>query len=50
MVVGTGLPVIGSGIVLGTSTSRPSTFTLNVSTGGGVAGGGLAVVAAVDMA
>src|SRR5437016_6339184 len=34
MVVGTGLPDIGSGIALSTSTSRPSTFTLIFSIGG----------------
>src|SRR6266498_2240152 len=34
MVVATGLPVIGSGVVLGTSTTLPSTLTVRVSTGG----------------
>src|SRR3954467_13108626 len=32
IVVGIGLPVIGSGIVLGTVTALPSTFTVTVST------------------
>ena len=35
MVVGTGLPETGSGIVFGTSTSLPFTLTLILSTGGG---------------
>src|SRR5437899_12193869 len=34
IVVGIGLPVIGSGMVLGTSTGRPSTFTWSLSTCG----------------
>src|SRR5262245_18238746 len=38
MVVGTGLPVIGSGIVLGTAMALPSTTTLTVSGAGGAAG------------
>ena len=38
MVVGTGLPVMGSGMVLGTATVLPSTFTVTESTGGGAAG------------
>ena len=45
MVVGTGLPLIGSGIVFGTSTSLPSTFTLIFSTGGGAGLGSIVVVA-----
>ncbi|MGO9200976.1 MAG: hypothetical protein ACLQM8_10625 [Limisphaerales bacterium] len=34
IVVASGLPEMGSGIVLGTSTSIPSTFTRIFSTGG----------------
>jgi hypothetical protein len=33
MVVGTGLPVIGSGVDFGTASSLPSTFTVIVSVG-----------------
>jgi hypothetical protein len=47
MVVGTGLPETGSGIVFGTSISRPSTFTLIFSIAG--AAGLFSVVAAVDI-
>src|SRR5581483_4619151 len=46
IVVGIGLPVIGSGVVRGTSTSRPSTFTLIFSTGGGA---GLVSVIGADI-
>jgi hypothetical protein len=38
MVVGTGFPVIGSGVVLGTDKDFPSTLMVMVSTGGGAAG------------
>src|SRR5881394_2775378 len=54
MVVGAGLPVIGSGIVFGTAIDLPSTTTVTVSGAAGAAGGaggaGLAeAVSAVDM-
>src|SRR5579871_6520582 len=51
MVVGCGLPC-QSGIVLGTSITRPSTLILILSTGGGGAGaaGLFSVGAAVDIA
>jgi hypothetical protein len=35
MLVGTGLPVLGSGMVRGMTTVRPSTWTVIVSTGAG---------------
>jgi hypothetical protein len=44
MVVGNGLPVTGSGIVFGASTSLPFTLTLILSIGG-VAGSGTSVAA-----
>src|ERR1035438_7452535 len=44
MVVGNGLPVTGSGIVFGASTSLPFTLTLILSIGG-VAGFGTSVAA-----
>ncbi len=43
--VGVGLPVIGSGIVLGTCTGTPSTFTVINSTGAGVGFGSVAAAA-----
>jgi hypothetical protein len=46
IVVGIGFPEIGSGMVFGTSISRPSTFTLIVSTAGA---GLVSVVVAVDI-
>src|SRR3954470_6183382 len=47
MVVGTGLPVIASGMLLGTAISLPSTLTLMVSTAGGA--GLFSVVTSLDI-
>src|SRR4030088_1190729 len=45
MVVGSGLPESGSGMVFGASMSRPSTFTLILSTGEGAGLVSVAIVA-----